>query len=91
MGYDAGKLHLVSQGIAGSQRWEYYDTGGETIAGYSAEGFFSDAKDYGVDTGDFVTINNRGTGDYLTGFMYKLQDTGATQGSWKRDTGNAAS
>lgn len=87
MGYDSSKFNLIAQGVADAQRWYYFDTGGESVAGYSAAGFFSDAKDKGVDTGDHVTIYNKTGSKIYDGFIVAVQDTGATQGTWKRDTG----
>ena len=87
MGYDKSKFSLVSQGLAAHQEWHYYDTGGESVAGYMGVGWFTDAKDRGVDTGDYVTIYNASSKLLLSGLMVVVQDTGATQGSWKRDTG----
>ena len=33
MGYDAGKLDLCGQAIAGPKSWVYEDTGGEAVSG----------------------------------------------------------
>jgi hypothetical protein len=87
MGYDSSKFNLNSQGIAQNQRWVYEDTGGESVAGYSAAGFFADAKAKGVDTGDVVEIRDVAGAKLYQGYMHTVQDTGATTGSWKRDTG----
>jgi hypothetical protein len=87
MAYDSKNLDLVAQGIAQRQEWRYLDTGGETAAGYMAAGFFTDVKDKGVDTGDVCVIYNKAGGKVYTGYFVTVQDTGATSGTWKRDTG----
>jgi hypothetical protein len=87
MAYDTSKFNLIAQGIATDQQWFYSDTGGETAAGYSAAGFFTDAKDKGVDTGDVVIIRDVSGGKLYQGYMHAVQDTGSTSGSWKQDTG----
>ena len=47
----------------------------------------TDAKDKGMDTGDTCVIWNQAGGEHYTGFMRIVQDTGTSQGTWKRDTG----
>jgi hypothetical protein len=83
MGYDAAKLLLLSQNIAGPKQWVYVDTGGETAAAYQAVGYFTDAKNRGVDTGDFIKIVAKGVNETYDGIFTTVQDTGATSGSVK--------
>jgi hypothetical protein len=87
MGYDNGKLTLVQQSIAGRKEWLYEDTGGEAITVYQGAGYFADAKKYGVDTGDPITIVDAANKITWRGHFITLQDTGATQGTVRLDTG----
>jgi hypothetical protein len=81
--YNKNRLSLVSQAIAGPKGWVYTDTG--AIADIvEVAGFFANAKDMGMDTGDFVEI--RANDGFLTkvvrgAAMLTVQDTGATQGT----------
>ena len=87
MAYDAGKLELNVQTIAGTKSWLYEDTGGEAITVYQGAGYFADAKDRGVDTGDPITIVNRSAKITWRGQFITVQDTGETQGTVRLDTG----
>jgi hypothetical protein len=88
MGYDKKSFSLISQGIAKHQVWQYVDTGGEADASvYAANGYFTDAKDRGVDTGDRVIVYDAVGKEWHNGFMTTVQDTGATSGTWVKDTG----
>lgn len=77
------QLRLVSQGITGGKQWDYYDTGAiadiQDVAGY-----FTQAGDMGVDSGDiiFIHANNGYTNRLVYGAAFApVQDTGATQGT----------
>lgn len=87
MGYDSSKLNLHSQGIAAARQWYYEDTGGETVAVYTGAGWFTDAKDKGVDTGDYINIFDRKNTIQYEGYFSTVQDTGDTQGTVTLDTG----
>jgi hypothetical protein len=87
MGYDSKKLSCVWQAVAGPSKWLYVDTGGETAAAYQANGYFTDAKQYGVDTGDIIDVLNLSSKTHYTGSFTVLQDTGATTGTVVLDTG----
>jgi len=84
--YSKDRLRLVSQGIVGGKVWYYDDTGLNTAVGDVA-GFFSNAGDMGVDTGDLLIIQARGGGagtanaQIHTAAFTATQDTGATQGA----------
>jgi len=76
-------LALVSQGITGHKVWDYYDTGAiadvQDVAGY-----FTNAGECGVDSGDliFIHANNGYTNRLVYGAAFApVQDTGATQGT----------
>lgn len=86
MGYDSSRFNLVAQGIASAQTWHYDDTGGESGATYQGAGWFSDAKNKGVDTGDLVTVKNLAANQVYWGSFTTVQDTGATQGTVTFDT-----
>ncbi len=86
MGYDTSKFNLVAQGIAKAQRWDYEDTGGETATAFAANGFFADAKDKGVDTGDPVLIRDLANAIQYEARFSAIQDTGS-QGTVVLDTG----
>jgi hypothetical protein len=87
MGYDASRLSLRSQAIAGPKEWTYYDTGGETAAVYEGVGYFTDAKQRGVDTGDLIQVYNNASNIVYRGRFTTVQDTGATTGTVNLDTG----
>lgn len=87
MGYDAGRLSLRSQAIAGPKEWVYFDSGGETAATYEGTGYFTDAKDRGVDTGDLIQVYNKASNIVYRGRFTVVQDTGETQGTVNLDTG----
>jgi hypothetical protein len=81
--YSKDRLMLVSQGIARGKRWLYEDTGALADVADVA-GFFANAGDMGVDTGDFIEIraNNGYTTRVVHGAAFStVQDTGVTQGS----------
>lgn len=76
-------LRLISQGITGGKIWDYTDTGAiadvQDVAGY-----FTQAGDMGVDSGDliFIHANNGYTNRLVYGASFApIQDTGATQGT----------
>lgn len=76
-------LALVSQGITGHKVWDYADTGS---IGDVADvlGYFTNAGECGVDTGDliFIRANNGYTNRIVWSAAFSIvQDTGATQGS----------
>jgi len=81
--YDKNRLMLVAQGITGGKTWHYYDTG--AIADIvDVAGYFTNAGDMGVDSGDFILIhaNNGYTNRLVYGSSFApMQDTGATQGT----------
>ena len=87
MGYDAGKLELITQAIAGRKTWQYEDTGGEAITVYQGAGYFTDAKQRGVDTGDPIQIIDAANKITWRGHFITVQDTGATTGTVRLDTG----
>lgn len=87
MGYDAGKLDLCGQAMAGPKKWVYYDTGGEAVSVYEGAGYFTDAKNRGVDTGDCIEIYDNANKIVYTGRFTAVQDTGATSGTVTLDTG----
>jgi hypothetical protein len=76
-------LRLISQGVTGGKLWDYTDTGAIGDI-QDVNGYFAQAGDMGVDSGDliFIHANNGYTNRivYGTGFQ-PVQDTGATQGS----------
>ena len=80
--YSKDRLKLVSQGITGGKVWHYSDTG--AIADVAdVAGFFTNASDMGVDTGDLLLISaNDGqlTKVVRGAAFFSVQDTGATQG-----------
>ena len=86
MGYDTSKLNLTSQPIAGPKTWDYEDTGGESAATYVGSGWFTDAKDKGADTGDYIVVRDRANNQIYHGYFSTVQDTGATQGTVTFDT-----
>lgn len=87
MSYDSSGLNLIAQGIAAARHWDYADTGGETVAVYTGNGWFSDAGKKGAQVGDFIRIRDlKNTIQYEARFS-AVQDTGATQGTVVLDTG----
>jgi len=87
MGYDNKKLSCIRQAVAGPSKWLYVDTGGESAATYQGAGYFADAKNYGVDTGDIIDISNISSNQHYSGSFTVLQDTGGTNGTVVLDTG----
>lgn len=87
MSYDKEKLNLISQGITKPKYWDYEDTGGESVAAFTGSGWFADAKDRGVDTGDLIVIRDRANTIQYEGYFSVVQDTGATSGTVVLDTG----
>ena len=87
MGYIAGKLSLCGQPIAGPKFWVYDDTGGESVATYEGAGYFTDAKQRGVVSGDSIEIRNRASSIVYKGRFTAVQDTGTTTGTVTLDTG----
>ena len=87
MGYDAKNLTLCGQAMAGPKKWVYYDTGGEAVSVYEGAGYFTDAKDRGVDTGDRIEVWNKASDIIYCGRFTAVQDTGATSGTVTLDTG----
>ena len=89
MGYDKGNLTLMSQSVAGVKDWAYKDTGGEVSATYAGAGYFSDAKERGVDTGDTITVYNLAANKVRHGAFSVVDgtDTGDSQGTVVFDTG----
>lgn len=88
MGYDAGKLTLDRQAMAGPRKWSYEDTGGEAVSTYEGAGYFANAKRVGVQVGDPVEIINRASSIVYHGKFTAVQDTGGTTGTVALDTGN---
>lgn len=88
MGYDAGKLTLARQSIAGVREFSYTDTGGETAGTYQGAGYFANAKKVGAKVGDSIVIHNTSaTPEVWRGVFTVVQDTGATSGTVRLDTG----
>lgn len=87
MGYDAGRLSNIGQGLVSANRWQYVDTGGEAVGAYQAVGYFTDAGDRGVEVGDPITVVDSATPTAWNGYFITVQDTGATQGTIRLDTG----
>ena len=78
MTYKTAKLNLLAQPIAGPRQWSYNDTG-YVLTAASVAGYFSDAKDKGVEVGDVIHCSNSTTADRFV--FLEVQDTGATSGS----------
>ncbi len=82
--YSKDRMRLIAQGITGGKIWYYDDTGAMSTVADTA-GFFQDAGDMGVDTGDLVFMQASGaTNDkrvQAASFAAGTQDTGATQGN----------
>lgn len=87
MGYDASKLSLVTQAIAGQRSFEYVDTGGESASTYEGAGYFANAKSVGARAGDQLFVYNKATNDVFRGAFSAVQDTGGTTGTAVLDTG----
>jgi len=87
MAYVGKNFNLLSQAIVSGKTWVYVDTGTDDSANYANDGYFEDAKDRGVDTGDRVEIYETASKVWQSGFMTTVQDTGNTQGTWVNDTG----
>ena len=81
--YDKNRLKLIAQGIVGSKIWAYEDTG--ILADIEeVEGFFTNAGEMGMDTGDFIFIKAKDgilNKTVRGAAMAKIQDTGATHGT----------
>lgn len=77
--YSKDKLKLISQGITGGKVWSYTDTG--TVL--DSAGFFANAADMGVDSGDLILAGGlAGTTRIIKSAAFApVQDTGATQGT----------
>ena len=76
-------LKLISQGITAGKIWHYSDTGALADVADVA-GYFTQAGDMGVDSGDlmFIQANNGNTTRTVYGVAFApVQDTGATQGT----------
>lgn len=86
MTYDPSKLVLLSQPIAGHKEWRYDDTGGESAATFAGAGWFTDAKNKGVDTGDTILVHDKTNHQFYRGYFSSIQDTGNTQGTVTFDT-----
>lgn len=81
--FSKDRLKLVSQGIVGGKIWHYHDTGALADVA-DAAGFFTNASECGVDSGDlmFISANNGNTTRTVYGVAFApVQDTGATQGT----------
>lgn len=87
MGYDAGKLSLISQGLVSARGWQYVDTGGEAVGAYQAVGYFANANDVGAVPGDPIQVVDQGNDITWRGHFITVQDTGDTQGTVRFDTG----
>lgn len=87
MAYATKNFNLLSQAITVAKTWVYVDTGTDDSASYANVGYFADAKDKGVDTGDRVEIYETASKVWQSGFMTTVQDTGSSQGTWVNDTG----
>ncbi len=76
-------LRLISQGLTGGKIWHYTDTG--AIADVAdVAGYFTNASDFGIDSGDlvFISANNGYTNHLVWSAAFGvIQDTGATQGA----------
>lgn len=77
--FNKDKMALTSQGITGHKSWRYTDTG--TVL--DVAGFFQNAGDMGVDSGDLIIAGGlAGTTRVLRSAAFApVQDTGATQGT----------
>jgi hypothetical protein len=85
--YSKDRMRLVSQGITGGKIWYLSDTGLFSTPSDSAT-FITNAGDMGVDSGDLLLIQAKGSAGagtnnlqvYASAFTVP-QDTGATQGT----------
>ena len=81
--YSKDRMRLIAQGITGGKVWFYDDTGAMSTVG-DVVGFFADAGDMGVDTGDFIFLQATGGANNKSirgaAFASGIQDTGASQG-----------
>jgi hypothetical protein len=77
--YSKDKMKLISQGLVGGKIWSYTDTG--TVL--DVAGFFANAGDMGVDSGDLIFAGGlAGTTRTIKSAAFApVQDTGATQGT----------
>jgi hypothetical protein len=78
--YSKDKLKLITQGITGGKIWDYNDTG--TVL--DVAGFFANAGDMGVDSGDLIFSRGGGVTKVVRSAAFApgyVQDTGATQGT----------
>ena len=76
--YSKDKLKLMSQGMTGFKIWSYHDTG--TVL--DVAGFFANAGDMGVDSGDLILSSGGGITKIVRSAAFApVQDTGATQGT----------
>lgn len=76
------QLKLISQGITGGKVWHYHDTGALADVADVA-GYFTNASECGIDSGDliFISANNGNTTRTVYGASFSpVSDTGATQG-----------
>jgi hypothetical protein len=87
MGYDPGRLSLVSQGLVSARQFQYIDTGGESVGAYQAVGYFTNATDYGAVPGDPIRVVDQTNDVVWSGYFITAQDTGDTQGTVRFDTG----
>ena len=79
--YNKDRLKLVSQGITGGKVWHYHDTGALADV-VDVAGFFANAGDMGVDSGDllFVRASDGGLTRVVHGVGFTpVMDTGTTQ------------
>lgn len=81
--YSKDRLSLSHQPIAGPKSWIYTDTGVVTDI-TDVVGFFANAGDMGMDSGDFVEV--RASNGATTRVVYgaavnNVLDTGTTQGT----------
>ena len=80
--FDKDNLRLISQGITGGKVWQYTDTGALADV-VDVAGYFTNASECGVDSGDliFISANNGNTTRTVYGAAFSaIQDTGASQG-----------
>lgn len=87
MGYDSSRLSLMGQGLVSARQWQYVDTGGESVGTYQAVGYITNAGDYGAVAGDPITVIDQTNDVVWRGHFITVQDTGATQGTIRFDTG----
>ncbi len=77
--YSKDKLRLISQGLTGGKIWHYTDTG--TVL--DVAGFFANAGDMGVDSGDLIFAGGlAGTTRVIkSGGFSPVHDPGSPQGT----------